>query len=208
MNKKEQRRRGRERYREQEHFIGILRTGLSAQAACEFLGYDSARWWHHRAKYDPVFAERVSILDRINRGLDHRRQRSHPLRYRADGVAHIEGQTPRQSQKAYEDLVDLRQKEAFIAMYREGQLRTEAAHKLGLATIEVLDAMKQDREFAREIESVQLAKLWDAEDEMYKRAKESGVDARFLMKKLQEQLEATTTPKRRNGTEPKGPSWA
>ena len=207
MNKREQRKRAKARHYDQERFIGLLRTGLSALAALEFLGKHTS-WLYNLRTRDPVFSERVSILDRINRGLDYRQSGSDPIRYRPDHLRTSQFQTPTQSQKAYEDLVDLRQKEAFLAMYRDGELRTDAAHKLGLATIEVLDAMKHDRDFARQIESIQLSKLWDAEDEMYKRAKDSGVDARFLMKKLTDQIEATTPPKRRNGTENKGPSWA
>lgn len=93
-------------------------------------------------------------------------------------------------------------------MYREGKPRTECASALHLSTIEVLDAIRRDRQFGRDIEAVQLARLWDAEDAMYDRAKDSGVDARFLMKRLTEQLDAKAPPKRKAGGGGEGPSWA
>lgn len=207
LTKKRQRERGKQRWREQQEYLRVLSYGLSYAAALEVVGR-SAVWLDTRCRYDPVFAERVSILDRINRDLDRGSSRGRAIRHSPTAPAHVVGQTARQSQKAYEALVDLRQKEAFLAMYREGKPRTECASALHLSTIEVLDAIRRDRQFGRDIEAVQLARLWDAEDAMYDRAKDSGVDARFLMKRLTEQIDAKAPPKRGSGSGGGGPSWA
>lgn len=206
LSKKRQRERGRQRWREQQEYLSVLNTGLNYIQALAAVGRGSS-WLYTCFKYDPVFAERVAITDLLNRGVDRGYHRGIALRKSPQAPAHVPGQTARQSQKAYEELVDLRQKAAFIAMYRDGKTRTEAAHDLNLSVIEVAYAMKLDREFAAEIENVQLSKLWNAEDAMYDRAKDSGVDARFLMKRLTEQIESKAPPKRKAGTGGQGPSW-
>lgn len=195
--------RAKAQHKAQEEFIRLLESLSVKEALARICKPHS--WLNDLRARDDVFSQRVAILDSIQRGLDIG-QGLAPLVTPDTEHATSRGQTPRQALRSRQDLVNLQQKEAFLQIYKETKRRSVAAERLNLSTLEVLQAMNIDAEFTRDIENIRLAALWDAEDAMLERAAESGVDARFLMNKMQEAQKKV--PKRNSKKEASIPSWA
>jgi hypothetical protein len=186
--------------------LQYMLKGETAMGAAAMIGKDR-RWLWRMRRSSPLFSGQVQVLDRIAKGLlpGQKGEMKTVLKERYEGsITENELFTPKQRRKMERDLVNLKEKEAFLQIFRETTKRTEALDRLGLTVKEVVTAMEEDPEFAQKMDEEQMRILWDIEDNEKSRAKENGASARFLLKKKSDHFKM---PERDKGNRAL-PSWA
>jgi hypothetical protein len=103
-----------------------------------------------------------------------------------------------------EEMVTIKQKEAFLRIYRETGDRNAALDKLKLRTRDVIETLEQDEKFKADFTEEQQRHLWGVEDAEMRRARDEGAAARFMMTRM----EKKKVPVEKKKNAKAAPSWA